>query len=306
MDTPAIKAPLPFQPSPLQLLRLPMFERNETPRYLFRTYSPKSAGKTSLTAIIPPASTSGRTEQTRDIFKLDQQDAAARLNAHLRWWPSHERDCNLMSWTSSLLFALQYGLFKHRSSKDSSELSQIFLLILDTREFPNGTFIKDMEIMEVFANPDNTQRGNLDDFLNLRKSSRGYYFGEYLSQGELSIQGKCVETTMQRMIDVGLFELYPELGDKSQWNLWADRVISLRQHFQSSQDAPPATHIEVRKAISIAEACFGNCWVVPVAAMLLALKHRHDNDPVIVDGFAAMFAGKCCEFSYIFSSTNSF
>jgi hypothetical protein len=192
-----------------------------------------------------------------------------------------------------LLFVLQYGLYRHRASDDSTDLSQIFLLILDTRGFPKGTFIKDMEIMEVFAQySEINQQKNLNNFLQFRKSNKGYYFGEYLTQGDLNIQGRCVQTTMQRMIDAGLFELKSELGDESKWDQWANRVVSLREPLEASQDAPSATHAEVRKAITIAEACFGDCWVVPVAAMLLALKHRKKNDPVIVDGFAAMFAGE--------------
>lgn len=271
---------------------MPLFDRNDIPRYLFRVYAPKTAGKTTVSHVIPPASTCGKINKMGDIFKLQLQDAAALLNEHLRWWRSHESECNLISWTSSLLFALQYGLYRHRGCEDKPDLSQIFLLILDTREFPEGTFVKDMEIMEVFAQSEISQQYTLEDFLQFRKSSKGYYFGEYLTQGDLYIQGRCVQTTMERMIDVGLFELNPELGDESKWDQWAKRVVSLRMPLEASQNAPSATHTEVRKAITIAEACFGDFWVVPVAAMLLALKHRKKNDPVIVDGFAALFAGE--------------
>lgn len=91
----------------------------------------------------------------------------------------------------------------------------------------------------------------------------------------------------------GLFELKPELEDKSKWDEWANRVVCLRKPFEASQDTPIATHAEVRKAIAIASACFGDCCDVPVATMLLALKRRKRKDPVIVDGFAAMFSGQC-------------
>ena len=92
-----------------------------------------------------------RPEHTTDVFKLPPQDGALRLNKHLWWVPSHENNCNFTSWTTSLLFALQYALYKHRGAKNPSNLSQMSLLILDTRDFPKGTFIKDMEIMSVFA-----------------------------------------------------------------------------------------------------------------------------------------------------------
>ena len=197
-----------------------------------------------------------------------------------------------MSWTSSLLFALQHDLRRHNTDNDKPELSEISLLILDTRSFPPGTFIKDMEIMEVFAPYDFNQTKNLDAFLQLRKSDRGYYFGEYLTQGKIDIIGRCIVTNMQRLIDAGLFELKPELKDNSRWGELANRVIELRKLFKASQDTPTASHAEVRKAITIAGACFGNGWDIPVAIMFLTLQRRRRKDPVIINGFAAMFADK--------------
>ena len=292
-ETPATGAAVPFQPDPSQLDQMPLFGQNDVPRYLFRVYSPSTAGQTTDSYVTPPASTCGRAEKTRDIFRLPPAEAAIRLNEHLRWWPSHESKCNLMSWTSSLLFALQYGLYRHNTDHDKPELSEISLLILDTRRFPIGTFIKDMEIMEVFAQyTDFNQTKDLDDFFQFRKSDRGYYFGEYLTQGRINIRRRCIVTNMQRLIDAGLFELRPELKDNSRWGEWANRVVDLRKLFKASQDTPTATHTEVRKAITVAGACFGNGWDIPVAIMLLALKRRQTKDPVIINGFAAMFAGK--------------
>lgn len=292
-DTPAIGAAVPFQPNLFQLCQMPLFEQNDAPRYLFRVYAPSTAGQTTDSYIMPPASICGQAEKTGDIFRLPPKEAATRLNEHLRWWRSHESKCNLMSWTSSLLFALQHGLRRHETDDDKPEMSQISLLILDTRGFPTGTFIKDLGIMEVFApSTDLNQTKNLDDFFQLRKSDRGYYFGEYLTQGNMDVRGRCVVTNMQKLIDAGLFKLMPELGDKNRWGEWANRVVCLRESFNASQDTPTATHTEVRKAITIAVACFGNDWDIPVAIMLLALKRRQRKDPVIINGFVAMFAGK--------------
>jgi hypothetical protein len=272
---------------------MPLFERNFTPRYLIRVYSPESAGETSLSATIPPSITVKKSNHTTDVFKLSPQVGSHRLNAHLRWSSWHEDNCNFMSWTTSLLFALQYALYKHRGAKNPSDLSQISLLILDTRDFPKGTFIKDMEMMSVFASLSNNTRGKtLENMLELRKSARGHYFGEYLTQGRLDIEGKCVKTTMQRLIDSGLFKVFPELKDESYWEMWVNRVVQLRQPFQSSQNDRSTSQTDVRQAIAIAESCFGGSWVIPVAAMILSLKPRKENDSVIVDGFAAMFTGE--------------
>lgn len=121
-----------FQPNPFQLDPVPLFGQNDVPRYLFRVYTPSTAGQTTDSYVTPPASTCGRAEKTRDIFRLRPAKAATRLNEHLRWWPSHESMCTLMSWTSSLLFALQHGLRRHNTDDDKPELSETSLLILDT------------------------------------------------------------------------------------------------------------------------------------------------------------------------------
>jgi len=112
-DMPATGAAIPFQPNLFQLCQIPLFEQNDVPRYLFRLYTPSTAGQTTDSYIMPPASICGQAETTRDIFRLPPKEAATRLNEHLRWWRSHESKCNLMSWTSSLLFALQHGLRRH-------------------------------------------------------------------------------------------------------------------------------------------------------------------------------------------------
>ena len=286
-------AALPFQPNQSQLQGMPRFERNDVPSYLFRVYGPKTAGETTISHIIPPASSCDE-EKKQDLFRLQPSEAARRLNDHLRWSYSHESECNLMSWTSSLLFALQYGLYRHHKDYDKPNLSSISLLVLDTRDFPKGTFIKDLEIMECFA-PHMGPCGwnNLENLLQLRKSNKGYYFGEYLTQGNMDISSRCAVTNMKRLVEHGLFELEPELADERSWCKWADRVLCLREPFKSRQDAPPTTCAEVQTAINIAEACFGHRWSFPVATSLLALKRRKRNDPVIVDAMAEFFGGKC-------------
>ncbi|KAL8908263.1 MAG: hypothetical protein Q9171_005517 [Xanthocarpia ochracea] len=293
--TPTLRAPVPFGPNSFQLKQMPLFEQNFVPTYLIRVYAPNSAGQTTESYVIPPASNHGQVDLMQDLFTLPRQKAATRLNKHFRWDYYHEEWCNLTSWTTSLLSALQYGLYRHRGSLSvEPDLSKISLLLLDTRGLPAGTFIKDLEIMETFgAYSDPKAQANLNDFVKLRKGNRGYYFGEYLMQGDVDIKGKCVVTNMQRLIDVGLFESIPNLSEQSTWTMWPKRVIELRKPFETLQHVPTmAKHAEVRDAITIAVACFGGRWVLPVATMLLALKPRKSKDPVIVNAFAAMFSGK--------------
>ena len=284
----------PFQPNPFVLQGMPRFERNDVPTYLFRVYGPKTAGETTGSHVIPPASICDDEKKSQDIFNLEPSEAARRLNEHLRWSSPHESECNLMSWTSSLLFALQYGLHRHYADYDKPDLSLISLLVLDTREFPKGTFIKDLEVMECFApHMDSCERYDLENLLQLRKSNKGYYFGEYLTQGNMDISRRCAVTDMKRLVESGLFDLKPELADQKTWEKLASRVVSLREPFSSQQlDAPPTTDAEIHTAINVAETCFGHRWTFPAATMLLALKRRRRNDPVIIDVMADFFGGK--------------
>jgi hypothetical protein len=73
---PIIRPPLPFQPNPFQLCQMPLFEQNDIPRYLFRLHAPKTAGKTTVSCVIPPASICGKIDKTRDMFRLQPWDAA--------------------------------------------------------------------------------------------------------------------------------------------------------------------------------------------------------------------------------------
>ncbi|KAL2819575.1 hypothetical protein BDW59DRAFT_151364 [Aspergillus cavernicola] len=269
---------LPFNPTPLHRLHTPLFNANFAPNFLYRLVAPQSAGpSTSSTA--PPPALQGNGQ---DIFHLPPVKAVALLLDHLLWQRGHEDGCTLMSWTSSLLFALQYALYRH--SKDGDDLSQIYLIILDTRAFPEGTFIQDMEVMRAFQGTD----GRLQKFVEFRESE--YYFGEYLTQGRLNIQGRCVCASVQQMIEFGLFDLQPALADESQWKWWPKRVLDFRQLFQSGK-CVPATDGDVETAVDIARRCFGAQWVVPGSLMLLALQPRTRDDRVILRGFKERFTG---------------
>jgi hypothetical protein len=159
---------------------------------------------------------------------------------------------------------------------------------------PDGVFVKDLELIDAFANySDPMLKENLSYLQQLRQGSRGYYFGEYLSQGYLGIDGICSQATMQDLIENGLFELMPEFEDQASWDLWANRVIQLRDPFRGGTiGINRSDHSEVRRAISIAETCFPGRWALPTAVMLLALKPRMNKDRVILDAFAAMYSGK--------------
>jgi hypothetical protein len=217
-----------------------------------------------------------------DLFQFPAKKAANLLLNHLLWQRGAEDGCNLMSWTSSLLFALQYALYRHR--KDGDDLRHITLIIIDTSLFPQGTFIQDMEVMKLFEHADT----RLQKFVEYRETE--YYFGEYLTQGPLNIQGRCVFASVQQMIDLGLFTLQPGLAEEEQWRCWPKRVLDYRQLF-SGRKQVATTKGDVSTALDIARHCFGGPWTVPGAIMLLSLQPRYRDDSVISEGFKAQFSG---------------
>lgn len=270
---------LTFDPSEIFRPHTPLFNDNFIPRYLYRLVAPQSAGITNSSSVVPPMVHG----YSKDIFQLPTPKAANLLLNHLLWQRGHEDGCNLMSWTSSLLFALQYALYRHR--KDGDDLRHIHLIILDTALFPAGTFIQDMEIMRSFQAAD----PRLQKFVEFRESE--YYFGEYLTQGRLAIQNRCACTSVQKMIDLGLFSLQPALADKTQWQWWPKRVLFFREQFESGQ-CVPTTDGDVETAVEMARQCFGGHWTVPGAIMLLALRPRKKDDAVILQGLKARFSRK--------------
>jgi hypothetical protein len=216
------------------------------------------------------------------LFQFPAKKAANLLLNHLLWQRGAEDGCNLMSWTSSLLFALQYALYRHR--KDGDDLRHITLIIIDTSLFPQGTFIQDMEVMKLFEHADT----RLKKFVEYRETE--YYFGEYLTQGPLNIQGRCVFASVQQMINLGLFTLQPGLAEEEQWRCWPKRVLDYRQLFSDRKQVATMKG-DVSTALDIARNCFGGRWTVPGAIMLLSLQPRYRDDSVISEGFKAQFTG---------------
>ncbi|KAL3472257.1 hypothetical protein BJX99DRAFT_8902 [Aspergillus californicus] len=270
------RASLPFHPNASHRAHTPLFNQNFTPRFLYRLVAPQYVTTSAPSPIIPHAPP----DNTQDIFDLPSPKAAAVLLKHLLWQRGHEDGCNLMSWTSSLLFALQYALYRH--SKVGNDLGQIYLIILDTNAFPPGTFIQDMEVMRAFQDSDI----KLQKFVEFRESE--YYFGEYLTQGGLDIKGQCTFTSVQLIIQLGLFDLQPALAEQSQWSCWPKRVLDFRRLFED-QKAVPTTDGDIEVAVDIARHCFGGKWVVPATIMLLALQPRNRDDRAIVQGFKERF-----------------
>ena len=276
-----------FEPNEEQKRKMPNFVRNNVPRFLFRVHAPSSAGTIDTEHAKPPGG-----ELEVDIFKWRPRAAAHKVRKHLQGECGDYFQGNFVSWTSSLLWALMWGFYRSKIELTDGDLSSISLFVLDTRDFPAGTFVQDLEIIEVLYQYENYPRRfhSLNHLRNLRTT--GYYFGEYLMQGNLRIQGKCVQTSLERMKSHGLFRLMNGLEDKSLWWKPVQNMLTLRKSFEPFElfeEAEGGKQSEARTAIVIAESCFGGPWTVPMALYLLALKPRANMYTTIANAFEAMF-----------------
>ena len=212
------------------------------PRYLFRISSPRSDGFTNEIWVKSEAAHRNKISSTEDIFfNLDNEkraDIAQILSLHLWWSPKYGLDDNFVSWTSSLLFAIQYIYYRKSSAYDGSSLADIKLYVIDTTEFPRGTFMQDLDLIDIFCEYDD----NLRRLQSLRKGP-DFYFGEYLSQGPLKIENKCqvisAEVLFQRNRLRRIQPLFADIPSTTAENpRWAKEVIRLRGAIWPGFDLP--------------------------------------------------------------------
>ena len=142
------------------------------------------------------------------LFQRHPDDARRLIYDHLRWGDKeHEATCNLMSWTSSLLFAILYGIYRssHANLGHAQVPSQdLEILVVDTKSFPPGAFIRDLDLIDAFP-PLTPEQIELRDWRT--RSRRRLYFGEFFSQGSLNIRGRCVRSSLNALIDNEAFNL---------------------------------------------------------------------------------------------------
>ncbi|KAI2785905.1 hypothetical protein POX_h09667 [Penicillium oxalicum] len=251
------------------------------PRYLFRVVSPRSNGMTNVNLAL---SNMAREQDIRenlpehDIFyNFHDSEVQARnaiiVNAHLNEWRNVHSQDNFVSWTSSLLFAIQYIYYRHLWTEDRSDLADIKLFIIDTTRFTRGTFIRDLDLIGSFSKFNDSLRR----FQRLRRGNK-YYFGEYLSQGRLSIEGKCQMISADVLFEQHrLQRLQPHFHDpnlmRPSYNPeWANAVVRLRERIWAQHVIVLETEMNSRLA-AMREIIdhFDDGWKAPMAIYFVAL-----------------------------------
>ena len=183
------------------------------PQYLFRTFDEASSGRNDESVIASMASIIGSHESSRtDILTLESHRATELLYKHLNksCFAGEESD-NLMSWTSSLLFAIQYAVWRLRVRR--CPLSDIKICAVDTRNFPQGQFAQDICLLKAYHATAKRLGNPMRSFFYFRLENEDFFNGEYLSQGAVNHTGRSCVVSLEHLIQAGLFQLYPEFED---------------------------------------------------------------------------------------------
>lgn len=248
------------------------FDLEQPPRYLFRTFDPKSNGYSDDQVIMSPAAVRALPHHAQDIFALDSDLAMAILEKHMNpWRKKHsfalEQEPNIdnfMSWTTSLLYAVQYAYHRRRLYGCSPD--QIKICAIDVTLFSPGQFIRASVLLQ--AHYERVKHEDMRHHIGVRLLCYIYTFGEYLSQGVL-MHRRPWETTdgsISHVISLaslqgnGLPVLYPELHDPMCHDKWALRTIYLRKIWYSDEygqvDPWKSSREELEAVVKLAMAWF--------------------------------------------------
>ena len=269
-------------------------------RYLFRLFDKRSDGSMDSIWVKSRDAKQTRFHYDKDIFEREDRDEAAQaLRRHLQWKGQPGEEDNFVSWSSSLLFVLQYAHYRARHFPNS-DFREMFLCVVDTTLLPPKVFMRDTDLLMAFSRYDNSGGNDTLQGLQLLRQKRhaqynGFYdFGEYLSQGALRIEKCCRIVSMADIRDAGLYTLREELESAvTTKEKWANRVLNLRQIFYETGICYLAHDYEVKYALRIGSK-FGPTWDVPIALAFLALKPRRIPDEAMVEEFRPLCCrGKC-------------
>lgn len=272
---------LPFSPQADSGMAKTALDDN-IPRYLFRVVSPNSHGYTDERWVRSMSAHQNRSSSMEDIFtNLDREkrtNIARALNSHLQWCSKCEVEDNFVSWTSSLLSAIQYIYYRHVSSRDGSCLAEIKLYIIDTTQFPRGTFLRDLDLIDTFCGSD----CDLKRFQDMRNGPE-YYFGEYLSQGPLKIENKCQMIPADILFEKDrLRRIQPQFAEVAQIRRdtvggkppWAKEVNRLRRTLWPGTNLSILSMAEMSDRLQVVEEIiqnFASGWRFPIAIYFAAL-----------------------------------
>lgn len=193
------------------------------------------------------------------------------IENHLVWG---RESTEFISWTSSLLWALQYAVRKRAKWKDQN----ISICVLDIRRQAAAPEVQQQQQLSIYPVP------NLLYVYGIPSRGRdNYYHAEYLAHSivEVSSGGgrssslSISAISFEALISAGLFELLPELDDRCGRVLLAKRVTQLRSAFFTHPCKVSPKELLVVKRLA---ADFGSDWILPMSLAFLSLRLRERKD----------------------------
>ncbi|RBR10239.1 hypothetical protein FVER53590_01698 [Fusarium verticillioides] len=267
------------------------------PRHLFRAYDVNSTGRNNEDVIASVFSQHDKANNHRsDIFSMNYQEASGMLHHHLdRGLSSPWETDNLVSWSSSLIFAIQYANWRFCNPPRFSRPMDIRICAVDTSKFPRGQFARDKWLLNCFKNTEFSDPENSFRELRLNEDHDN---GEYLSQGVLHIEDRSCTLSLRSLENAGLWNLYPEFGisvvergggETDVRKLWTDYDKALRWQWQFKKKT---TKADVHIALHIAEECFSSFDQDDLALLLLCFRERklHPEKPSFQGPFADLLS----------------
>lgn len=255
--------------------------RDRIPTYLYRVFSSKSKGVMNTSWAKSADAAHDAEGATIDVFaRPDRARAADMINRHFHGQPG---DDNLVSWTSSLLCALVSMFHAHASLDDGSPFEEIYLCIVNTKDFRDGVFMKDLHLVAGFCDASPGLREL--EALEARRDGDCYHFGEYLTQGALRIERSCNIVSAKSIIDRGLSRVRREFADLATWGPQeeppsASTLLELRRVFDGppTQDRNDKNEEVMQGALAIAR-LFEAPFRIAMAVALMALADPRGAKP---------------------------
>lgn len=178
------------------------------------------------------------------------------LENHLTW--KGGRSDQFISWTSSLLWALQHAIRKDfRGDRD------VQICVLDTSKIETCSFFAASDLVRIYRVP------------NEGKLAHRYYVAEYLYHGGLFVHGSSSTVSFNLLREYGLFSLLPELDDLEFKPKLCIAVETFRVRTVSV--LRPVAPIEGQIALQIAS-LFEKDFAMPLMVALLSLRRRAPDD----------------------------
>lgn len=260
--------PTLFYPPANHEIKLHVLGNEDIPRYLFRTFDTDSWAKSNNSVVASIASV--RHDSRIDILSLSALKATNLMYKHLDGKHPYtwNREDNLVSWTSSLLNAIQYAIWKNRFGRPAAEIQ---ICAVDTRRYPLGQFAPDTWLLQEYRNTAAEVGGDIKKFFRFRLEDERYQNGEFLSQGLIHHANRSCVVSLKNLQDSGLYNLYPEFVEEGGKHKWTNRVLQLRERWSKEQLTSAQ---EVNFAEKVAKSCFPSFETADIMLILLTLKAR--------------------------------